>query len=65
MAKSNETSDNRQLAELVAIKRLLIVALLKLGANQTDVAKALGVGQSRVSRMFPKSRPNNGARRAK
>jgi len=41
-------------AELTAIKRLLIVALLKQGLSQKDVAVALNVNQSSISRMFPK-----------
>jgi len=40
------------LAELVAIKRLLIAAMMNNGAKQEDVAKALGVDQSQVSRML-------------
>lgn len=40
------------LAELVAIKRLLIYGLMKDGAKQDDIAKALGVDQSQISRMF-------------
>lgn len=41
------------LAELMAIKRLLVFALLKSGASQAQVAAALGLSQSQVSRMFP------------
>jgi predicted transcriptional regulator len=43
------------LRELVAIKRLLIYALLnksKLEHSQDDIAVALGVSQSKVSRMM-------------
>jgi len=40
-------------AELIALKRLAIFALLRDGASQTQVAAALGVNQSQVSRMFP------------
>lgn len=39
--------------ELSDIKRLLVLALLRDGSTQTEVARALGVGQSTVSRMFP------------
>lgn len=50
-------TDLTQIAdELTAIKRLLIVALLQNGMSQRDVATALGVNQSSVSRMF-----NNGS----
>lgn len=40
------------LNELVAIKRLLICGLLRSGASQNDVAKALGISQATISRMF-------------
>lgn len=53
MAKSKDEGSDPVLAELVAIKRLLVFALLKSGASQTYVATALGVDQSQVSRMFP------------
>lgn len=44
------------LAELIAIKRLMIGALMKSGATQDDIAKALGLDRSQISRMFaPKS----------
>ncbi len=38
--------------ELDAIKRLLIVLLLKIGSSQGEVAKALRTDQANVSRMF-------------
>lgn len=41
------------LRELENIKRLLILALLRQGVPQADVAKALGVSQPSISRMFP------------
>jgi len=34
------------------IKRLLILALLRSGASQGDVAKGLGINQSSVSRLL-------------
>lgn len=39
--------------ELIAIKKLIMLLLLKAGASQDEVAAALGVDQSSVSRMFP------------
>lgn len=39
--------------EVEAVKRLLILILLRDGASQLDIAKALGVNQSSISRMFP------------
>ena len=38
--------------QLEAIKRLLIFGLLKTGATQKEIAAALGIDQSVVSRMF-------------
>jgi len=46
-----------ELEELIAIRRLLIFGLLKLGATQKEVAAALGVAQSTVSKMFPGGLP--------
>lgn len=40
--------------ELDAIKRLLILGLIRAGATQAQIAAALGVDQSHISRMFPK-----------
>jgi len=54
-AAAKRTADDPVLAELIAIKRLLIFALMKNGASQGEVAEALGVNQSTISRMFPKS----------
>ena len=53
MAKSKAISTDPALAELLAIKRLMALGLLRSGASQRDVAAALGVNQSQVSRMFP------------
>jgi hypothetical protein len=39
--------------ELDAIKRLLTLLLLKIDTSQGEVAMALQVDQSEVSRMFP------------
>src|SRR5258706_1862204 len=41
------------LRELEDIKRLLMLALLRDGVSQGDIAKALGVSQPTISRMFP------------
>jgi DNA-directed RNA polymerase specialized sigma subunit len=43
------------LSELMVIKRLMLLALIKAGATQKDIAAALGVDQSQVSRMFPRA----------
>ena len=39
--------------ELDAIKRLLVLLLIKAGTRQGEIAMALAVDQSEVSRMFP------------
>lgn len=41
------------IAELRDVKRLLILQLLRGGASQAVIAKALGVSQPSISRMFP------------
>lgn len=54
MAKRSADSDAvGVLKELEHIKRLLMLALLRDGVSQGDIAKALGVNQSTISRMFP------------
>ncbi|QOJ18496.1 MAG: helix-turn-helix domain-containing protein [Phycisphaeraceae bacterium] len=53
MAKAKNGSADPVLSELVAIKRLLAFGLLRSGARQKQIAAALGVDQSQVSRMFP------------
>jgi len=55
---SNEPS--LELEELIAIKRLLVFGLIKLGSTQKEVAAALGVTQSTVSKLFPGGLPKSG-----
>ncbi len=45
---------DQRLNELVAIKKLLVLALLKSGLTQAQVAGALEIDRSQISRMFPK-----------
>ena len=45
--------------ELEAIKKLFIMILLKNGVSQLEIANALGVNQSTISRMVPKGRKND------
>ena len=40
--------------ELVAIKKLLILALANAGMKQGRIATALGIDRTGVGRMFPK-----------
>jgi predicted transcriptional regulator len=49
-----KVSVDPMLAELTAIKRLLVGLLMQAGASQDDVGKVLGINRSNVSRMFPK-----------
>jgi predicted transcriptional regulator len=53
MAKRKKGPIDPVLAELTAIKRLMVFALLRSGAKQEDVGRALGLNKSNVSRMFP------------
>ena len=53
MAHANPTAEGNVLAELVAIKRLIVFSLLQSGATQQQLANALGMSQSQISRMFP------------
>lgn len=43
------------ITELIAIKKLLAVQLLRNGATQAEVSLALGVHQTTVGRMFPRN----------
>lgn len=45
--------DDALVREVAGLKRLMILALLRNGATQEEVAAALGVNQSSISRMFP------------
>ncbi|HEV2111385.1 MAG TPA: helix-turn-helix domain-containing protein [Gammaproteobacteria bacterium] len=54
MQKTAPSVTNTELLkELQDIKRILVVALIKSGASQGEVATALNVNQSSISRMFP------------
>ena len=44
-------------SDVDTIKRLLVVMLMRDGASQTEIAFALGVNQSTVSRMFSSIKP--------
>jgi DNA-directed RNA polymerase specialized sigma subunit len=55
------SAEEALLEELVTIKKLLAYALLnkhKQEHTQSDIAAALGVSQSQVSRMFTKATPS-------
>ena len=54
MTKRSDVFDGSNVTkELEDIKRLLMLALLRDGVSQGDIAKALGVTQPTISRMFP------------
>jgi DNA-directed RNA polymerase specialized sigma subunit len=44
---------DEQLRELTSIKKLLVLGLLRSGLTQKQIAAALGIDRSQVSRMFP------------
>lgn len=53
MAKADSTSTDPVLAELIAIKRLIVYALRQSGVSQEQIGIVLGISQPHVSRMFP------------
>ena len=53
MKKKTKTIQAPTVKELDAIKRLLILMLIKAGASQGEIAMALHTDQANVSRMFP------------
>lgn len=53
MSKLSRSAGDPIRDELDAIKKLLVVGLLRDGTSQAEVAAALGVTQGTVSRMFP------------
>ncbi|MCC6676402.1 MAG: hypothetical protein IT436_04600 [Phycisphaerales bacterium] len=66
MAKQAEQPDP-VVEELTTIKKLLVCMLMRSGASQGDIGKALGIDQSNVSRMLRngkatpgKSKPRRG-----
>lgn len=60
--------DGGELSELVIIRKLLVLALLRAGMTQAELGAALGVDRTQIGRMFPKgalakanSKPATGA----
>lgn len=43
-----------ELEELITIRKLLILALLRSGMTQGELGAALGIHRTQVGRMFPK-----------
>ncbi len=56
MPTKNDIVSDPVLNELESIKRLLTLLLFKIGTPQSEIAIALGIDQSNVSRMFPSSK---------
>ena len=52
------SSEDRVERELNEIKRLLVLQLRRDGASQAEIAGALGVAQSSVSKMFSGGSPS-------
>jgi predicted XRE-type DNA-binding protein len=55
-----EVSLAEVLDELQMIKRLMAIGLLRTGLSQAELATALGVNQSTVSRMVAGGKPKAG-----
>lgn len=53
MPKKKRMANDPIVEELQAIKRLLMLQTLRTGATQNQIAAALGIDQSAVSRMIP------------
>jgi predicted transcriptional regulator len=47
-------NEDRIVAELEGLKKLMVLDLLGKGYSQTQIALTLGVAQASISRMFPK-----------
>ncbi len=52
MSRRKQTFEDPVAKELADIKRLIALLMLKIGVSQAEVADALGIDQSAVSRMF-------------
>ena len=54
MPNNNEVGNVDKLEdELVSIKKLLVLMLIKMGTTQEEIAASLGINQGLVSRMCP------------
>jgi len=51
MATKGNDPNSAVISELEAIKRLMVIALIKYGSTQDEIAAALGVTQGTVSKM--------------
>jgi hypothetical protein len=46
-------SNDEQLKELVTIRKLMILGLMRSGMTQSELGAALGVDRTAIGRMFP------------
>jgi len=46
-------SNDEQLKELVTIRKLMILGLMRFGMTQSELGAALGVDRTVIGRMFP------------
>jgi DNA-binding NarL/FixJ family response regulator len=51
-----EKTEDPIVRELLDVKRLLILQLLTQGVSQDQIARALGINQSTISRLVPTGR---------
>jgi DNA invertase Pin-like site-specific DNA recombinase len=54
--KSKNSSGDPIAADLAAVKRLLILQLITSGVQSTEIAAALGVDKSTITRLVPSSK---------
>jgi DNA-directed RNA polymerase specialized sigma subunit len=63
MKRNKKSNQDPTIRELDEIKRLLMLLLLKSGASQREIAKAIGMDQGNFSRAYPIGRVNRFADR--
>lgn len=59
MPVRKQSADDQVLGELIAIKKLIVLALIDGGMSQEQVSVALGIDRSQVSRLFPGGVPRS------
>lgn len=62
VTKKAKSDDQALLDEVKALKKLLILSLLANGISQTDIARALNVDQSTISKMVPMPTTKKGSK---
>jgi len=56
MAKKTDNQTDPLLEEITAIKRLLVLFLMKTGTSQEEISLALEIDRSTISRMLPSNK---------